>query len=170
MKTDNQTQIGLHVFERANLGKAPFRCIGSDVRTYQATPDSPVQPGTCCDYCGTGIIYVAIIRGADGREFKTGFDCVQKTGDAGLIKGYKNRPEVRKIARERRAALDTRKQGEWAAILADEANRAKLAAHMVPTWNNGTEPWLAMAERVYPKCGASGRTRYLRAAKQLLAQ
>lgn len=74
----------IHVFEKAGLGQAPFKCIGCHVSQYQACPGAPLQPGSSCDYCGTGIMNVFTIQGADGRTFKVGCDCVLKTGDAGL--------------------------------------------------------------------------------------
>lgn len=77
----------MHRFEIAGLGKAPFRCIGFYVSKFQAIPgdpNCPIQPGSSCDYCSNAIMNVYQIRGADGREFKVGCDCVAKTGDAGL--------------------------------------------------------------------------------------
>jgi hypothetical protein len=74
----------IHVFEKAGLGQAPFKCIGCHVSQYQACGGAPIQPGSSCDYCGTGIVYVFTIASADGKTFKVGCDCVLKTGDAGL--------------------------------------------------------------------------------------
>lgn len=76
----------VHAFELAGLGKAPFRFDGFEVKTYQAAPDAPVQPGTCCDYCFTGISNVCWIKSVDGKRFKVGCDCAEKTGDRGLCK------------------------------------------------------------------------------------
>lgn len=76
----------VHAFERAGLGKAPFKFVGAYEAKFQACPGAPVQAGTSCDYCGTGIMLVCRIQSADGREFKVGCDCVAKTGDAGLKK------------------------------------------------------------------------------------
>lgn len=76
----------IHIFERAGLGKAPFRCVGSYESIYKPHPDAPARPGTSCDYCGTGIMSVFEIRGADGLTFKVGCECVRKTDDAGLRK------------------------------------------------------------------------------------
>lgn len=76
-----------HVFETAGLGKGPFRCVGFEVKKYQAVPgdpNCPIQPGSSCDYCGTGIMNVFWVVGSDGKRFKVGCDCVLKTGDAGL--------------------------------------------------------------------------------------
>lgn len=170
-KTDNQSEVGLHVFERARLGKAPFHIKGSYELKWQAFPGAPVQCGGSCDYCGQGIMYAVAIGSADGRTFKVGSDCVARTGDAGLIKRYKNHPDVRKANAAKRAALDGRKKDEWQAIVSDPAKRAVLEAHTVPTWDNkGTRSWLSAALKAYPMCGASGRARYLKAAKKLLQE
>src|SRR5574342_1408292 len=76
----------IHVFERAGLGKAPFKLMRVEERTYQACQGAPVQPGTCCDFCMTAIRITCIIRDARGHEFKVGSDCVRKTGDQGLVR------------------------------------------------------------------------------------
>jgi hypothetical protein len=75
-----------HKFELAGLGKAPFHFTGVVTeKTYQACQGAPVQPGSSCDYCSTGIRYEFWVRSADGHEFKVGCDCIHKTGDRGLV-------------------------------------------------------------------------------------
>ena len=69
-----------HPFEARGLGIAPFRFTGWYRSEYKAAPDAPSQPGTCCDYCGTGIKLVCRIVDSTGREFKVGSDCVAKVG------------------------------------------------------------------------------------------
>ncbi len=69
----------LHPFERAGLGLAPFRFVGSHEEKYQACQGAPVQPGASCDYCGTAIMVVCVIQSSDGKRFKVGCDCVAKT-------------------------------------------------------------------------------------------
>ena len=77
-------ETSIHKFERAGLGKAPFRYIGMFEKVYQACHGAPIQPGSSCDYCGAGIRYVFQVRSADGKTFKVGCDCIHKVGDAGL--------------------------------------------------------------------------------------
>jgi hypothetical protein len=103
----------VHPFEVAGLGKAPFRFVGSERRVYQACPGAPIQPGTSCDYCGTGIMYVAWVQGKDGKKFKVGLDCAMRTEDTKLI------AEARKA---HRAFERTRNQ------MAKQAVKAELAA------------------------------------------
>ena len=170
LKTDNPADVGLHIFERAKLGKAPFRCVGSFEMKFQACPGAPILPGGSCDYCGQGIMYAFQIKSADGRTFKVGCDCVMKTRDAGLIKSYKTRPEVRKRNREKAAARDERVKTEWEALMSDEAARDKLAAHMIPEWDGkGQRSWLGFALKSWSYSGAAGRARNLREAKRILA-
>lgn len=91
----------IHVFEKAGLGKAPFHVSGFHVSKYQACPGAPIQCGTSCDYCGTGIMNVFEIKDSNGKGFKVGCDCVAKTGDAGLMGGVKRiQREARKVKRE----------------------------------------------------------------------
>lgn len=68
----------IHPFERAAFGHAPYRYVGHYQAVFQAAPDAPRQPGTSCDYCGTGIMDVFKVRSSDGVEFKVGCDCIRK--------------------------------------------------------------------------------------------
>lgn len=79
MEATNTTAAAVHPFERAGLGKGPFRCIGSYESKFQACHGAPIQPGTSCDYCGQGIMTAFKIKSADGNQFKVGCDCVAKT-------------------------------------------------------------------------------------------
>lgn len=69
-----------HKFEEAGLGQAPYDFIQVVDKVYQACQGAPIQPGSSCDYCGTGIRYEYWLRSADAREFKVGCDCVLKVG------------------------------------------------------------------------------------------
>jgi hypothetical protein len=76
---ETTTQKTIHPFEAAGLGLAPFRYVRFYQAKYQACQGAPIQPGASCDYCGTGIMNVYVINSSDGKEFKTGCDCVYKT-------------------------------------------------------------------------------------------
>jgi hypothetical protein len=65
---------GVHPFEAAGLGQAPFRLVGS----YQQ------RPATACEFCGTSIVNVFQIEGADRRGFIVGCECVRKVDEGGL--------------------------------------------------------------------------------------
>lgn len=69
---------GIHPFEKAGLGIAPFRCTGVGENVF-VLPDGSAKAGGSCHYCGTGIRWEFYIQGVDGREFKVGCDCVEKT-------------------------------------------------------------------------------------------
>jgi hypothetical protein len=132
VKTDNPAEVGQHVFERAGLGLAPFRFVGFSTMIFRACPDAPPQPGTSCDYCGTGIMYVCRIKSADGKLFKVGCDCVNKTGEAGLIKAYKQSAEYRQHQRELRHAKDKIKSIELDGILARPEVKTSLSSKPHP--------------------------------------
>jgi len=132
MKTDSPQEVGLHVFERRGLGKAPFRVYDFVTITYQACPGAPVQPGGTCDYCGTGIMYACLIQSSDGKRFKVGCDCVRKTGDEGLIKAYKKSPEYRAHQRQLKHVRDQVKFNEVTALLAIPGVRAALQSQPHP--------------------------------------
>jgi hypothetical protein len=114
----------VHRFELAGLGKAPFHFTGAATeKTYCARPGAPVQPGSTCDYCGTCIRYEFWVRSADGREFKTGCDCIHKTGDAGLIQQIST--AERKLRDAKNAAARARKADRL-------AERIEVARGMLP--------------------------------------
>ncbi len=171
-KTDNPAHVGLHVFERAGLGKAPFRVTGFTVKTFKASPDSPTQPGTSCDFCGTGIMNVCLIKSSDGKAFKVGCDCVAKTGDAGLLKQFKNLPEVRAANRTKARNKDAATVAEWNATIDAPETLAALGNVTVPgrPWVPGERvPMLDSLKRLWSMCGASGRLRTLKQLKQQIA-
>lgn len=68
-----------HPFQIAGLGIAPFQYDGMSEIIFQAYPGAPIQAGGSCDYCGTGIRNAFWIKSADGKRFKVGCDCVEKT-------------------------------------------------------------------------------------------
>jgi hypothetical protein len=116
MKTENEAHVGKHAFEVAGLGLAPFRFVGAseNVITY---PDGTQQAGGTCDYCYTGIRLECHVLSADGKKFKVGCNCIEKVGDKGLLRAYKNSPEFRLRQRELRAKREAAKEATAAAEL-----------------------------------------------------
>lgn len=163
------TTSAIHPFERAGLGRAPFRCVGFYESKYQAIPGDPscpIQPGSMCDYCAAGIMNVFVIKSADGKEFKVGCDCVAKTYDA-CAKTELERDARRlrdEVNRRRTAYLNGRKDQRIAAALTKlETNREVLAGKSIATRTyerNALECFDWMFKN-------SGRTGKLKAAKQL---
>lgn len=68
---------GLHPFQRAGLGIAPFKYIGMTEKVIKHA-DGTEQPSGTCDYCSNGIRYCYQIQSADGKVFQVGSDCVMK--------------------------------------------------------------------------------------------
>lgn len=86
----------VHVFEQAGLGKAPFNCIGvASIPDASMAEKNPVgyanamkalpKGAGSCKYCGMPLIHNYIIKDALGTTFVVGCECVNKTGDAGLM-------------------------------------------------------------------------------------
>lgn len=174
LKSDNATLVGKHCFEVAGLGTAPFKIVGFAESKFQAAPGAPILPGTSCDYCSTGIMYVCYIQGAGAgdKAFKVGCDCVQKTHDEGLIKAYKRSPEYRAHQKALRDAKDERNKQELARMLSDETIRTQLAAVTFTShYSDGTaraDNKLAQAERSLPWCGAKGRAEWRSIFRKIL--
>lgn len=117
----------VHPFERAGLGKAPFRVIGVTEERGPITLEdgsqagAPGQPMGSCNYCGRGIALVFRIAGADGAEFSVGSDCVLKTHDNGLIDETKNLR--RAMSATKRNKKRAEKQKARLAAIADRAEQ-----------------------------------------------
>lgn len=173
----NATETHLHPFEKAGLGKAPFRCVGMTRKVgpirfvgkdgLEWSVGAPGQPMGTCDFCGTGIADCFEIRSADGKDFIVGCDCVAKT----CAKGERILTQVQKLARDkrnaaakaRRDAAAERSAARVAELLADEALRAKLAAkpsqHAWKAAQGGTA--LDDAEWLASRCGHVGRAKLI---------
>lgn len=148
----------MHRFERVGLGKAPFRVTGFGRFVFQAVPgdpNCPIQPGTSCDYCGTGIMDAAIVTSADGKKFKVGCDCVAKVGDGGLLNAIRRSPEYRTLQRQKRQAKDEAIKAEYARLFP-----------LIDARGDGHAPSF---ERRWKWCGAAGRYRVVREMRTLLS-
>lgn len=121
---------GCHTFEAAGLGKAPFKFIGYEEKLHQAAPGEPVKAGGSCQYCFQSVRHAYWIKSADGKKFYVGSECVNKTGDKGLVDHVK-----REANRQKRAQQVDREEARIAksvAKLADEAVRAELESRPHP--------------------------------------
>lgn len=158
-----------HKFELAGLGRPPYRFIGHTEHKFQACHGAPVQAGTSCDYCGTGIVDAYNFTSADGRRFKVGSDCVAKAGDRGMVDLIKR--AAAKIATERRHAREAEQIASIAARLRNEAVRDALHAQPHPESlvysylrNHTLLDW---AEHMMAHGGNSGKLRVGREIKRL---
>lgn len=90
----------MHVFEHAKLGTAPFRFVEYiDAKRVDRV----------CDYCGTAIRHLFIIKSSDERSFVVGSECVYKTHDSALVSVVEDK--VREIRREAaRARADAKRE------------------------------------------------------------
>ncbi len=154
----------IHSFERAGLGKAPFRCVGFHTEKYQACPGAPIQPGASCDYCGQGIMGVYVIASADGKRFKVGCDCVAKTGDRGLVSEVARNEAARRreMADERCASLVAQARE----ALEREEVRAALRAQPDPNGRPAPRTLLDYLSWCLENAGRTGKTK---AARRVLA-
>jgi len=158
-----------HVFERAGLGRAPFRFIGC-VRKVGPIDlgngmfvGAPGQPMGACKYCGQGIAECCLIEDADGKTFEVGNVCVRKTGDAGLRKA------VEAHARRARAASADARILRALDALAEPEVKAALAARPHP------QPWGAAkgltladwADWMFRNAGRTGRVKVARAIEAI---
>lgn len=143
----------IHKFEQAGLGKAPFRVVGYEAKTYVACPGAPVQVGGSCDYCGAGIIHTFYIESADGHRSHVGSECVMKTGDAGLTDPIKK--QVNRLRRAAKAKRDSARIDRCRASLSDFSVRERLTRQPHPkSWEGKT--LLDWAEWMMQNAGTTG--------------
>lgn len=138
--TTKSNESIVHCFEEAGLGKAPFAYEGCEDTAAEAGPDGMVpikgmpgaftKPGGTCDYCGHYIVVFCWIRSADGNRFKVGTDCVEKTGDKGLINRVKR--EVNKRRTEKRHAREAARIAACREYLERDDVRAELRKEAHP--------------------------------------
>lgn len=169
MTTNTATET-IHPFERSGLGLAPFRFVKYYESKYQACPGAPIQCGTSCDYCGTAIMGVYVIRSADGKEFKVGCDCVYKTAkESATTDAQRLAAAIRRKANAvKTAAKHARDDARIEAALAAlelPAVRAKLAAQTY-TARGWTRP---LSDRVGWLMVNAGRKGKIEAAKLIEA-
>lgn len=131
MSLELETQY-LHQFEKAGLGAAPFRCVASYEKTYQACQGAPIQPGGSCDYCAAGIRYVFLIQGADGRKFEVGSSCVEKCAKKGDRVLTEVQAEARRIKREAKRARDLARIDRLTAHVEQPEVKAELSSQPHP--------------------------------------
>lgn len=154
----------IHIFERANLGKAPFMFIGISVKTYQSCPEAPVQPAGMCDYCGASIMECCFIRDANGKTFIVGNTCVNKTGDEGLVKATKIAVNTaRRVLKEKK---DLEKIQMIKEFFSQEDVQAKLKAIPHPNWPNRN--MLQQVTWLMANSGRAGKIRTYKMAKGLI--
>jgi hypothetical protein len=146
----------IHPFQAAGLGVAPFRFVGHYESTFQAAPGQPVRAGASCDYCGTAIRDCFKIRSADGREFKVGCDCVEKT----CAPGGPIVTAAQKAAKRAKKTRDLARLKERVS-LADAALKANpaLLANRPDLWNNVGRSLRDSVMFLLERGGASGRTK-----------
>ncbi len=178
METQNTSPAEtVHPFEKAGLGKAPFKFVGAvsqNVSYGQAVVghlnngvEILTKAGGTCAYCGAGILNMYNVKSADGKTFHVGSDCILKVGGPDLAK------KVNKaIAAKRKATAAANAEKKIAAAifaLTQTETRSKLASKPHPTifLANKGETLLTWVEWVMAHCGPGGQ---LNAAKAVLLE
>lgn len=166
-----------HPFEAAGLGTAPFTLVGfkplGDGRQVIGAVGGvavETKTGGTCDFCGMAIGNVFRVRGADGREFNVGCDCV------GKLNGKQDRrlvAEVAAIVKDRvkaaREAKDAAKLAELAGIMNDAAAEAALIALPHPRGFVG-QSYATYVGWMYAHAGKSGKIKLLAEIKRALGR
>ena len=131
----------VHTFEQSGLGKFPF-CI---VEPKQ----HPIEKGCVfwCEHCGTQIKNRNFVKSYDGKVSVVGIDCLNKTGDQGLIDGAKRikREALEAIKAKKRAKLveDTLEQER---IEHDGKTKSELIAELESKIDNKTDSFVLTIE------------------------
>lgn len=109
------TTATIHPFEKAGLGKAPFRYVGIEAqeishgeRVIGSVGGCAVttKPGGTCAYCGQYIVNMFVVESADGQRFHVGCDCIRKVDcdlSAKVDKDVKKMKKAREVNRIKEA-------------------------------------------------------------------
>jgi hypothetical protein len=157
----------IHIFEKAGLGKAPFKVTGISENLF-SIPGVPgsTKPGGSCDYCSTSIRYEFHIVSADGKRSKVGCDCINKAGDAGIRRQTDSLVKERKRAAKREK--DTAVAAELNKFIFDRQNELASLPHPMGYSDRKTGARLSKldwARWMDQNCGASGKAAVLRRLK-----
>ena len=166
----NEIQTAAHKFEKAGLGKAPFKFLFHEYRIFQACHGAPIQVGGSCDYCGTGISNWYWVKSADGKRFKVGSECIRKTGDKGLIKIVKK--EEAKKRRAKTAEKNFKNFGTLAGHLCNEKTVEILKSEKHPR-HEQNDYFASLSAYDYAlwmfqKAGAKGRNETVKKIETIL--
>jgi hypothetical protein len=172
IRSDNPAEVGLHVFEASNLGKAPFRVVGFEHKVgpidlgngHQV--GAPGQPMGTCDYCGNGIADCFRIKSSDGETFVVGSTCVERTDDRNLIQAYKNNSDYRAKKRAVRHAREAKKIAELPVLI--ELHRTAMGSVPHPRKDKAADGFtmLDWAEWMFENAGNSGKCKMHSALKK----
>jgi len=171
-RTENPAEHGLHIWQRAGLGIAPFRFIGFSQKTYVACHGAPVQPGACCAYCGQGIINCCEVKDSTGRRFVVGIDCIERVGEAGILKMVKTSAEYRAHQAELRNKKAEAVTQAISALLIEQADTLRSIPHPNGFRDRATRELLTAHDYLawmFQNSGASGRKRALKIVQSSLA-
>jgi hypothetical protein len=109
----------IHPWERAGLGKAPFKFVGMHEEVF-VIPGVMAKAGGTCAYCSQGIRYVFTCVSADGKRFGVGCDCIAKVHHKGVkILSDAERALRNFKAEKRREAFAVRKTAAKATLAAN---------------------------------------------------
>lgn len=90
-----------HTFTQSGMGAAPFKLVADN------HPGALANGFFACEHCGTMLKNRFFVQSADGRVSVVGIDCLNKTGDDGLIAGAKRLiSKARAEAREQRSEIE----------------------------------------------------------------
>ena len=160
----------IHPFEKAGLGKAPFRYVGmvyQEIAYGERVLGSvggclaTTKPGGTCDYCGTYILDMFRIESADGQRFKVGCDCVRKV-DAKLYDRVNVDAKAAKLEREKLRIAAAKAALPSARALAGKPHPIKWRAEQGDTMRE----WAAW---LFQNAGHSGKLATARVVERAIA-
>lgn len=127
-----------HPFEKAGLGKAPFRCVGVSEMAF-TLPDGNTRAGGACQYCGTGIRWAFHIKSSDGAHFHVGCDCVEKTG---IVEDFDTVRKANVKARREAGAMVRRAERD-AKRAAEQQERTAMRMDATQQWRDDNAAMVA---------------------------
>lgn len=152
-----------HRWEAGGIGKAPFKVLHYEYKTFQACIGARLQCGGTCAICSSPICNIFHVQDATGKIFLVGPDCVMKAGDKGLIDSVKRK--MNQIKREAKHVADLARIR--AAVGFFEANRGVFEALPHPKGFAG-QTLADQVDWMWRNAGMSGRVATARLVEKTL--
>jgi|ERR1700738_1102613 len=166
----NNITTAIHPFEKAGLGKAPFRYVGVEAQEMSQGRrvlgsvggcEVSTTPGGTCAYCSHYILNMFIVESADGNRFHVGCDCILKV-DAKL--GVEVSKDVKKLKKDREIARIKNAMENLPQAYSLKSQPHPNAYHA----EQGKTLW-HYVEWLFKNCGKSGQLRAARMVELAIA-
>lgn len=162
----------IHPFEKAGLGKAPFRYVGIEAQEIShgrrvlgsvGGCEMTTKPGGSCAFCAHYILDMFVVESADGQRFHVGCDCIRKV-DAKLTRSIE--ADAKKAKKDREAArIKAAREMVWS----QQAYSLRCQPHPSPYHAGEGKNLAHYVEWLFQNGGTSGQLRAARLVEKAIS-